>query len=54
MDIANLKKSRKAIDEVRAMDEWEDSLSAVMKAARSGDKERAKRLVATEGEWGNG
>ena len=48
-EIADLKRSRKAMDEVKMLTEWEDSLSSVMKAARSGDIDRVTRLMASEG-----
>ena len=50
LDAAEHKRVRKVIDEVKLCNEWEDSLSAVMKAARIGDHDKVKALIRTEGE----
>ena len=49
MEAAEHKRVRKMIDEVKLCNEWEDSLSGAMKAARVGDFEKVKALIRSEG-----
>ena len=49
LEVAEYKKSRKPVDEVKMYNEWEESLSSIMKAARAGDAERVAVLMRSEG-----
>ena len=49
MQIAESKRTRKPLDEFNVHNEWEHSLSALMKACRSGDVLKAKQLMENGG-----
>ena len=49
-DVAEAKKQRKALDEFKYYKSWDDSMSDVMKAVRSGDKDRVMQLISRAGE----
>ena len=49
-DVAEAKKQRKALDEFKYYKSWDDSMSDVMKAVRSGDEDRVMQLIARAGE----
>ena len=49
LEVAQQKRARKPVDEVRMYTEWEESLSSIMKAARAGDAERVAVLMRSEG-----
>ena len=49
MEAAEHKCMRRMIDEVKLYNEWEDSLSGAMKAARVGDFDKVKALIRSEG-----